>query len=209
MIFEKIKIDVVAICDLKTEIDMDAIVPIDIIEKKIILIRGQKVMLDSDLAELYGVETRALVQAVKRNIGRFPPDFIFQLNNQEVITLRSQFVISKSGKGGRRYIPYVFTEQGVAMLSSVLNSERAILVNIAIMRAFVKLREILSVNKELAHKLAQHERKIEKHDTEIKVIFDAIRQLMAAPEPKEKKIGFRVRERSTRYKTSSRRNAGY
>ena len=181
---------------------MDAIVPIELIESKIYLIRGHKVMLDSDLAELYGVETRALVQAVKRNIGRFPQDFMFQLNNQEVITLRSQIVISKSGKGGRRFIPYVFTEQGVAMLSSVLNSERSILVNIAIMRAFVKLREILSVNKELAHKLAQLERKIEKHDTEIKVIFDAIRQLMAAPEPKEKKIGFRVRERRSRYGTS-------
>ena len=180
---------------------MDAIVPIELIESKIYLIRGHKVMLDSDLAELYGVETRALVQAVKRNIGRFPQDFMFQLNNQEVITLRSQIVISKSGKGGRRFIPYVFTEQGVAMLSSVLNSERAILVNIAIMRAFVKLREILSVNKELAHKLAQLERKIEKHDTEIKVIFDAIRQLMAAPEPKEKKIGFRVKERSVKYRT--------
>ncbi|HBI23259.1 MAG TPA: DNA-binding protein, partial [Nitrospiraceae bacterium] len=173
---------------------MDAIVPIELIESKIYLIRGHKVMLDSDLAELYGVETRALVQAVKRNIGRFPQDFMFQLNNQEVITLRSQIVISKSGKGGRRFIPYVFTEQGVAMLSSVLNSERSILVNIAIMRAFVKLREILSVNKELAHKLAQLERKIEKHDTEIRVIFDAIRQLMATPEPKEKKIGFRGRE---------------
>ncbi len=183
---------------------MDAIVPIELIESKIYLIRGHKVMLDSDLAELYGVETRALVQAVKRNIGRFPQDFMFQLNNQEVITLRSQIVISKSGKGGRRFIPYVFTEQGVAMLSSVLNSERSILVNIAIMRAFVKLREILSVNKELAHKLAQLERKIEKHDTEIKVIFDAIRQLMAAPEPKEKKIGFRVRERKPRYRTSIR-----
>jgi len=180
---------------------MDAIVPIELIESKIYLIRGHKVMLDSDLAELYGVETRALVQAVKRNIGRFPQDFMFQLNNQEVITLRSQIVISKSGKGGRRFIPYVFTEQGVAMLSSVLNSERAILVNIAIMRAFVKLREILSVNKELAHKLVQLERKIEKHDTEIKVIFDAIRQLMAAPEPKEKKIGFRVKERSVKYRT--------
>ncbi len=186
---------------------METIVPIEVIEKKIYLIRRQKVMLDSDLAELYGVETRTLVQAVKRNIGRFPQDFMFQLNNQEVITLRSQFVISKSGKGGRRYIPYVFTEQGVAMLSSVLNSERAILVNIAIMRAFVKLREIISLNKELAHKLAQLERKIEKHDTEIKVIFDAIRHLMAAPEPKEKKIGFRVRERRAVYRTSSRRNA--
>src|SRR3989304_1015011 len=187
---------------------MDSVVPVELIEKKIYLVRSQKVMLDSDLAELYEVKTKALVQAVKRNIQRFPSDFMFQLNNQEVITLRSQFVTSKSGKGGRRYIPYVFTEQGVAMLSSVLNSERAILVNIAIMRAFVKLREILSVNKELAHKLVKLERKIEKHDTEIKVIFDAIRQLMAAPEPKEKKIGFRVRERKPRYRTSRLRNTG-
>ena len=187
---------------------METIVPIEVIEKKIYLIRSQKVMLDSDIGELYGVETRALVQAVKRNIGRFPQDFMFQLNNQEVITLRSQFVISKSGKGGRRYIPYVFTEQGVAMLSSVLSSERAILVNIAIMRAFVKLREIISLNKELAHKLVQLERKIEKHDTEIKIIFDAIRQLMAAPEPREKKIGFRVREKIARYGTLRHRNTG-
>src|SRR3989338_7975563 len=190
----------VTICDLKAEVDMDAIVPIELIESKIYLIRGHKVMLDSDLAELYGVETRALVQAVKRNIGRFPQDFMFQLNNQEVITLRSQFVTSKSGKGGRRYIPYVFTEQGVAMLSSVLNSERAILVNIAIMRAIVKLRGMLSTHKELAYKLKQIENKIEKHDEEIKVIFDAIRQLMIPTEPTKKKIGFIVRERSARYR---------
>src|SRR4030066_1592436 len=133
---------------------MKALIPAEVIERKIYLIRGQKVMLDNDLAKLYKVETRTLIQAVKRNTERFPPDFMFQLTNQEVISLRSQFVISKTGRGGRRYLPYVFTEQGVAMLSSVLNSERAILVNIAIMRAFVKLREILSVNKELAHKLA-------------------------------------------------------
>lgn len=180
---------------------MDSVVPVELVEKKIYLVRSQKVMLDSDLAELYEVKTRALVQAVKRNIGRFPPDFMFQLNNQEVTTLRSQFVISKSGKGGRRYMPYVFTEQGVAMLSSVLNSERAILVNIAIMRAFVKLREMISSHKDLAKKLDELEKK---YDAQFKVVFDALRQLMTPPEPGKKKIGFRVRERSARYKTSSR-----
>jgi len=169
---------------------MNLIVPIELIERKIYLIRSRKVMLDSDLAELYLVETRTLIQAVKRNINRFPSDFMFQLNYQDVAALRSQFVTSKPGRGGRRYQPYVFTEQGVAMLSSVLNSERAIEVNIAIMRAFVKLREMLSTNKELAHKLAQLERKIEKHDDEIKLIFDAIRELMRPPEPKKRKIGF-------------------
>ncbi len=173
---------------------MNPIVPIEVIEKKIYLIRSRKVMLDSDLAELYMVETRTLIQAVKRNINRFPSDFMFQLDYQEVASLRSQIVISKTGRGGRRYQPYVFTEQGVAMLSSVLNSERAIEVNIAIMRAFVKLREMLSTNKELAHKFAQLERKIEKHDDEIKLIFDAIRQLMAPPETKKRKIGYRREE---------------
>ena len=162
----------------------------EIIGSKILFIRGHKVMLDADLAELYGVETRTVTQAVKRNIGRFPADFMFQLKNQEVIALRSQSVTSKTGRGGRRYMPYVFTEQGVAMLSSVLNSEQAIQVNIAIMRAFVRLKEMLSTNKELANKLSQLERKIEKHDGEIKLVFDAIRQLMTPPETKKKKIGF-------------------
>ncbi|MBI5192600.1 MAG: ORF6N domain-containing protein [Nitrospirae bacterium] len=134
---------------------MDSIVTIEMIEKKIFLVRSKKVMLDSDLAELYEVETRTLVQAVKRNIGRFPPDFMFQLNNQEDTSLRSQFVISKYGKGGRRYTPYVFTEQGVAMLSSVLNSERAVHVNIAIMRAFVKLLEMISSHKDLSKRLSE------------------------------------------------------
>lgn len=177
---------------------MDAIVPIEVIEKKIYLIRGQKVMLSLHLAELYGVETRVLNQAVKRTIQRFPEDFMFQINEFEANQLVSQNVIPhKKYFGG--FLPYAFTEQGVAMLSSVLNSERAIQVNIAIIRAFVKLKEILSTNKELAGKLAELERKMERHDKEIKVIFDAIRQLMAPPEPKEKKIGFRIRERGTRY----------
>ncbi len=183
---------------------MDSIVPVELIEKKIYLVRSQKVMLDSDLAELYEVETRALVQAVKRNIGRFPPDFMFQLNNQEVTTLRSQFVISKSGKGGRRYTPYVFTEQGVAMLSSVLNSERAVQVNIAIMRAFVKLREMISSHKDLARKLDELEKK---YDAQFRVVFDALRQLMTPTEPGKKKVGFLVRELGAKYRKSSRKNA--
>ena len=162
----------------------------ELIESKILLISGHKVILDADLAELYGVETKKLIQAVKRNIRRFPADFMFQLKNQEVVALRSQSVTSKTGRGGRRYMPYVFTEQGVAMLSSVLNSEQAIQVNIAIMRAFVRLKEILSTNKELANKLSQLEHHIEKHDGEIKLVFDAIRQLMTPPETKKRKIGF-------------------
>jgi len=171
---------------------MDSLVPVELIEKKIYLIRGHKVMLDSDLAELYGVATKVLLQAVKRNLTRFPEDFMFILKYQDVAALRSQIVTLKKGRGEhRKYLPYVFTEQGVAMLSSVLNSERAVQVNIAIMRAFVKLREMLSTNKELAHKFAQLEKKIEKHDDEIKLIFDAIRQLMAPPETKKRKIGFR------------------
>ncbi|KAF0181972.1 MAG: hypothetical protein FD164_1460 [Nitrospirae bacterium] len=162
--------------------------PVEIIEKKILLIRGEKVMLDADLAELYGVETRALVQAVKRNAERFPDDFMFQLDNQEVTGLRSQNVTSKSGRGGRRYLPYAFTEQGVAMLSSVLNSERAVKVSIEIMRTFVKLRQMLSSNAELARRLTALEKK---YDSQFKAVFDAIRQLMIPPEPKKKKIGFR------------------
>ena len=165
-------------------------IPQETIEHKILMIRGHKVMLDRDLARLYGVPTKVLIQAVKRNKSRFPDDFMFQLNTEEFKSLRFQFGISKKGRGGRRYLPYAFTEQGVAMLSSVLRSERAIQVNIAIMRAFVKLRRILSTHKELARKLSQLERKIEKHDVEIKAIFDAIRELMAPPKKPRKRIGF-------------------
>jgi phage regulator Rha-like protein len=145
-------------------------------------------MLDSDLAELYEVETKVLLQAVKRNVQRFPEDFMFQLNDEEFMNLRSQIVTSSSGHGGRRYLPYVFTEQGVAMLSSVLHSERAVQVNIAIMRTFVKLREMLSSNAELARKLNALEKK---YDSQFKIVFDAIRQLMTPPEKPKKKIGFR------------------
>jgi hypothetical protein len=165
---------------------MKVLIPSEIIEKKILLIRGEKVMLDADLAELYGVETKILVRAVKRNIDRFPADFMFQLDEDEFENLRFQFGTS-SRWGGRRYLPYVFTEQGVAMLSSVLNSERAILVNIAIMRSFVKIREMLSAHKDLAKKLEDMEKK---YDSQFRVVFDAIRQLMTPPQKPKRIIGF-------------------
>lgn len=164
------------------------VIPSERIEKTILLIRGQKVMLDADLAALYEVETRTLVQAVKRNAKRFPGDFMFELSQEEFDGLRSQSVISKSeGRGGRRYLPYAFTEQGVAMLSSVLRSERAVYVNIEIMRAFVRLRQILSSNVELARKLETLEKK---YDAQFKVVFDAIRQLMTPPQKPRRRIGF-------------------
>ena len=167
---------------------MKDLMPAEVIENKIYLIRGHKVILDRDLARLYGVPTKVLIQAVKRNHRRFPNDFMLLLTLQEVRNLRSQFVTSSWG--GLRYLPCAFTEQGVAMLSSVLNSERAIQVNIAIMRAFVKLRQILSTHKELVHKLNELERKFEKHDTEIQSIFEAIRQLMSPSTPPKRRIGF-------------------
>ena len=171
---------------------MSAVVPMEVVEGKILLVRGKKVMLDRDLALLYGVETRTLNQAVRRNITRFPEDFMFQLSNEEMENWKSQIVISNKERMGFRKRPNAFTENGVAMLSSVLNSERAIEVNIQIMRTFTKLREILSTHKELAHKLSQLENKIERHDGEIKAIFNAIRQLMASPpETKKRKIGFK------------------
>ena len=170
----------------------DLVLPAAVIEGSILLIRGQTVILDSDLAKLYGVATRALVQAVKRNIRRFPADFMFQLTREEDETLRSQTVISKKGRGGRRYSPYAFSEQGVAMLSSVLNSDRAIDVNIAIMRAFVRLRELLGTNKDLARKLEDLERKLGQHDQKFQIAFEAIRQLMAPPPetPAKRRFGF-------------------
>ena len=160
------------------------------VENKIFLLRGHKVMLDRDLARLYGVSTKRLNEQLKRNIRRFPADFMFQLTIEEAIFSRSQFATLKQGQN-IKYLPYAFTEQGVAMLSSVLNSERAIQVNIAIMRAFVKLRGILATHKELAHKLEELEGKIEKHDMEIQAIFEAIRQLMEPPPvPPKPRIGF-------------------
>jgi len=167
---------------------MKALIPIEAIEQRILLIRGQKVMLSTHLADLYNVETRVLNQAVKRNISRFPEDFMFQLNSAEAERLVSQNVIPhKKYFGGT--LPYAFTEQGVAMLSSVLNSERAIKVNIEIMRAFVRLRRILASHADLARKLDSLEKK---YDTQFKVVFDAIRELMKPPETKKRPIGFLV-----------------
>jgi hypothetical protein len=164
-----------------------SLVAVERIERAILLIRDKKVMLDANLASLYGVDTKVLVQAVKRNLERFPEDFMFQLTQEEFANLRSQSVTS-SDWGGRRYPPYVFTEQGVAMLSSVLRSPRAIQVNIEIMRAFVRLRQLIASHAELARKLDALEKK---YDAQFKAVFDAIRQLMAPPEPKRRPIGFR------------------
>jgi len=165
-------------------------IPVERIERAIYLIRGEKVMLDRDLGALYGVETKMLNRAVKRNFKRFPSDFMFQLTEDEADALRYQIGTSKKGRGGRRYLPYVFTEQGVAMLSSVLNSERAVLVNIEIMRAFVKLRQMLASNAELSRRLDELE---SKYDRQFKVVFDAIRELMSPPIRTRKEIGFRGR----------------
>jgi len=167
-----------------------ALVTIDIIERKIHLVREQKVMLDSDLAALYGVETKVFNQAVGRNLQRFPEDFRFQLTEEEFESLRSQIVTSKKGRGGRRYLPYVFTEQGVAMLSSVLNSERAVQVNIGIMRAFVNMRKMFLTNEEVSRKFAEMENKLGKHDENFKKVFAAIRFMMNPPDKSDKEIGF-------------------
>ena len=171
-------------------------VAVEDISRAILFLRGHRMLLDQALAELYGVETKVLVQAVKRNLARFPDDFMFQLTTSEWAGLRSQTVTSKRRRGGRRYAPYAFTEQGVAMLSSVLGSERAIAVNIQIMRAFVRLRQILASNAQLARKLEALEKK---YDAQFKVVFDAIRQLMAPAEPSRQKIGFLAKERAARY----------
>jgi hypothetical protein len=163
-------------------------IPVSRIEKSIYIVRGEKVMLDRDLADLYGVETKALKQAVRRNIDRFPSDFMFELSKSEFGDWRSQFVTSKSEKMGLRYSPMAFSEQGVAMLSSVLRSKRAISVNVEIMRTFVRLRQVAASNEALGSKLNDLERK---YDTQFKVVFDAIRKLMLPPEPKRNPIGFR------------------
>ena len=172
--------------------DKHNLIPVVTIATKILLIKGKKVMLDRDLTKLYGVPAKVMNQAVKRNIKRFPEDFMFQLSWEEVEFSRSHFVTLKQGKN-IKYLPYAFTEHGIAMLSSVLNSERAIQVNILIMRAFTKLREILLTHKELAAKIETLERKYAEHDQTIKEIFQAIKQLLEPPPIKEKKvIGFRV-----------------
>ena len=168
---------------------MSALVPRERIEQRILVIRGHNVMLDSDLAQLYGVKVGRLNEAVKRNEDRFPSDFTFQLTKPEFENLKSQIAISSSKWGGRRHPPYAFTEQGVAMLSSVLRSKRAIEVNIAIMRTFVRLREMISSNKALARRLTDLEKK---YDGQFRVVFEAIRELMAEPAPKSRRIGFKT-----------------
>ena len=174
------------------------LIPPERIERSILLIRGQKVMLSADLAELYQVEPRVLVQAVKRNIARFPGDFMSQLTEEEFSNLKSQIVISSWG-GLRRARPYAFTEQGVAMLSSVLRSKRAIQVNIEIMRAFVRLRRMLASHADLARKLEALEKK---YDAQFRVVFEAIRELMKPPETKRRPIGFVVEKPHVPYKSS-------
>jgi len=193
------------------------IIPVSRVAQAIRVLRGERVLLDFDLATLYGVETRALNQAVKRNVDRFPSDFMFQLSAEEaemisqpvppsaaghIVSNSSQIVMSSGKYRGKRYRPYAFTEEGIAMLSSVLNSERAVKVNIAIMRAFVKLRQMLDTNRELAQKFSELERRVGKHDEEIAGILEAIRQLMAAPEKPRREIGFHVREKPPRYRVT-------
>ena len=169
------------------------------IEQVILLIRGQRVILDRDLAALYGVTTGNLNKAVQRNPDRFPAEFMFQLTADEAEALRFHFGSLKRGQHFK-YLPQVFTQEGVAMLSSVLRSPRAVQVNIAIMRVFVRLRETLALHKELAHKLAELERKIEGHDTSIRSLFDAIRQLAAPPARPRREIGYHVKEASLPYR---------
>jgi len=173
-------------------------VPVERITRKIFVIRGSKVILDRDLAKLYDVETRVLKQAVKRNIDRFPTDFMFELTKVEYQALRSQNVTLKRGQHSK-YLPYVFTEQGVAMLSSVLKSERAIQVNIQIMRAFTQLRQLLSTHKDLKKKIEAMEKK---YDENFRIVFEAIKQLLEAPEKPKKKIGYTVKEMQKVYSKS-------
>jgi len=183
---------------------MATVIPVESILSKILFVRSEKVLLDKDLAELYGVETKQLKRAVRRNINRFPKDFMFQLTGREFDSLRSQF--GTSSWGGTRYLPMAFTEQGVAMLSTVLNSERAIAVNIAIMRAFVHLRKMMTSQRELARKLSELEEHLQDHDHQIEAIFDAIRQLMSPPERSRKRIGFEVKEPKATYGETSKKD---
>ena len=200
-------------------------IPAELIALRIRHFRGEKVLLDFDLAPLYGVAVKVLNQSVKRNRERFPNDFMFQLSDEEARLLRSQllalenrqtieneeseanwsqFVTSSRKYRATKYRPYAFTEQGIAMLSSVLNSKRAVKVNIAIMRAFVKLRWALETNRELAKKFSELERRVDKHDDEIAAILEAIRQLMTPPEKPRREIGFHVRENAAHYRTQKK-----
>lgn len=165
----------------------EALIPIERIERKIYVIRGERVMLDSDLAEIYDVTTKRFNEQVKRNLNRFPEDFMFQLTKEEYESLRSQIATSKTGRGGRRYLPYVFTEHGAIMAANILNSERAVEASVQVVRAFVKLRQMLASNAELAKKVEALEKK---YDAQFKVVFDAIRKLMLPPDAPKRNIGF-------------------
>jgi hypothetical protein len=179
---------------------MAVVAPVD---RVILLLRDRRVIVDADLARLYGVPTKALIQAVKRNLARFPADFMFQLTREETSSLRSQSVTLNPGRGAhRKYRPYAFTQEGVAMLSSVLRSQQAINANIAIMRSFVRLRTMLTTNVDLARKLDALERK---YDAQFKAVFDAIRGLMEPPHPEGRRIGFRPKSESVRTASGPRR----
>ena len=173
------------------------------IENVILTIRGQRVMLDSDLAQIYRVTTSQLNQAMKRNAGRFPEDFAFQLTRQEVATLISQSVISKTGRGGRQKPPWVFTEHGAIMLASVLNSAVAVEASVRVVRAFVYLREQIAANRQLAKKFAELEKRLDAHDESLVTLFEAIRQLLepSGAEKQKREIGFHVHEQTVRYRT--------
>jgi ORF6N domain len=178
-----------------------AVIPSEKIDSRIYLIRGEKVLLDSDLARLYGVETKTLNRVVQRNPARFPADFMFQLTGEEAEALRCQIGTSNAGRGGRRYLPHVFTEQGVAMLSGLLNSPRAIAVNVEIMRAFVRLRRMIASHADLARKLDGLEKK---YDDQFRIVFEAIRELML-PEPgKKREMGFHTKIRVLRHRRSEK-----
>lgn len=179
---------------------MKSVVAVEVVERKIILIRGRKVIVDVDLAELYGVTTKAFNQAVKRNMDRFPDDFMFQLTADEARAMRSQFVTAS--RRNIRYLPNAFTEHGIIMAASVLNSQRAIDASVYIVRAFVKLREMIGTHKELARKLSELEKK---YDGQFQIVFEAVRQIIAVEEKTKKKIGFIARERSAVYRAARRR----
>jgi len=181
----------------------ESLVPVEAIASAILVLREQRVILDADLARLYGVTTRVLNQAVKRNIERFPSDFMFQVTDAELESLRSQIVISKS-RGGRRYQPYAFTEHGALMAASVLNTPRAVEVSVYVVRAFIRLRELLANHAELSHKLEELEGRVDRHDEEIGALIEAIRQLLAPPDSPNRKLGFRLKERRGRYYVNKR-----
>jgi phage regulator Rha-like protein len=167
-----------------------SIVPTALISQKIFFLRGTRIMLDADLAQLYGVATKNLNKAVKRNANRFPSDFMFRLSSKEMRNLRFQILTSRGAHGGRRYAPYAFTEQGVAMLSSVLRSQRAVLVNVEIMRTFVRIRKMLATHEELRRKVNEMEKR---HDSRFQAVFAAIRQMLETPIPPKKAIGFHAK----------------